>query len=120
MTEDDTIHIRGLRTAVRIGVTELERARWQTLELDVDVIPANGFAEMGDDLEQTINYSQLSLDLRDLAAERPRQLLETLIEELAVHVLRSYPAREVGLTVKKFIVPGTEWVGVSVRRRKED
>lgn len=115
---EDTIHIKGLQASVRIGVTEAERSRWQTLEVDAEVVPSGGFTGQDDQLEKTVNYAQLSLDLRDVAAARPRQLLETLIEELADHVLANYPVVEVRLALRKFIVPGTQWVGVSIVRQR--
>ncbi len=112
----DTIHIEGLQTPVQIGVPDSERARWQNVEVDITVVPQNGFAGLEDDLEKTIDYERLSLDLRDVASARPRKLIETLAVEMAEHVLQHYPVREVSLTIRKFVLPGTRWVSVSVTR----
>ena len=69
----DTIHINGLQLPVRLGVPDDERARWQTVEVDVSLVTKEGFRDLDDDLERTVDYERLSLDLRDLAADRPRQ-----------------------------------------------
>lgn len=113
---EDSIQIQGLQASTRIGVPDEERARWQTVEIDLKVTPCVGFAELEDDLARTVDYHELSLKIRDLAAERPRKLIETLADELAASVLADYPLREVALTVRKFVLPGTQWVAVSVTR----
>ena len=112
----DTIHIQGLQAPVQIGVPEEERAHWQTVEIDISLTPKHGFSDLDDDIERTIDYACVSLELRELAAERPRQLIETLAEELAAHVIARFSVREVDLTIRKFILPGAQWVAVSISR----
>lgn len=114
----DTIHIKGLQLPVRLGVPDAERARWQTVEADVSLVTEGGFRDLDDDLERTVDYERLSLDLRDLAAARPRKLLETLADELAECVLGNGLVTEVSLTLRKFILPGTDSVAVSVNRSR--
>ena len=104
----DTIHIQGLQAPVQIGVPEEERAHWLT--------PKSGFVDLNDDIERTIDYARVSFELRELAAERPRHLIETLAEELAAHVIDHFRVHEVALTIRKFILPGTKWVAVSITR----
>ncbi len=112
----DQIHIEGLQTAVRIGVPDAERAEWQTLEIDAVLTPRADFTNLEDSLERTVDYAQVCLDIRQLAASEPRRLLETLGDELAHALLDRYPLSEVSLTLRKFIVPGTRAVGVSLTR----
>ena len=112
----DTIHISGLQLPVRLGVPDEERERWQTVEVDVSLVTTGGFGELEDDLERTVDYEGLSLDLRDLAAARPRKLLETLADELATLALEHELVEEVTLTLRKFVLPGTKCVAVSVKR----
>lgn len=116
----DTIHIQGLQAPVRIGVPDDERARWQTVELDVTLYPKRDFRNLDDSIEQTIDYERVSLDLKEVAAAKPRKLIETLAEELTACLLTTFPISRVDLTIRKFILPGTQWVGVSVTRSLED
>ena len=116
----DTIHIQGLQTSVRVGVPDDERARWQTVELDVTLTPTRDFRDLGDALEETIDYERVSLELKDVAATKRRKLIETLAEDLTAHLLETFPLSSVDLTIRKFILPGTQWVGVSVTRALEE
>ena len=73
----DTIEIRGLQVATRIGVPEAERERWQTLALDLTLTPKVSFSEADDDLAKTVDYEAVCLKLRDWAASNDRQLYES-------------------------------------------
>ena len=112
----DTIHIQGLRASVQIGVPDDERSRWQTVELDVTLTPERDFRDLNDSILQTIDYERVSLELKDLAAKHPRRLIETLAEDLTGYLLETFPVRRVDLTIRKFILPGTQWVAVAVTR----
>ncbi len=113
---EDTIEIHGLQTATRIGVPEQERSRWQTLEIDLTLVPKVSLTQLNDDLKRTIDYEAVCLRVRDLAAERPRQLIETLAEEIAVDLLERFALASVSIKVRKFIIPGAEWVAVQLQR----
>lgn len=113
----DTIHIRGLRLSVRIGVPDEERALRQTLELDATLVSAVPFDEMRDDLSRTIDYQAVADHLRRHAGEGEWRLIETLASELAAEILAHFPVVEVALELRKFILPGTDCVAVGLTRR---
>lgn len=112
----DEIHLHGLDLPVRIGVPEAERADWQTLQADVTLRLAARFEAMADDLSQTIDYSQVAIRLRALAAERPRQLIETLAAEMSQCILSEFGAKGVTVALRKRILPGCDHVAVSLTR----
>lgn len=112
----DCIHIQGLELPVRIGVPDEERASWQTLQVDVTLRLLGRFEEMQDDLSSTIDYSAVALDLRALAAVRPRQLIETLAAEMASFLLTEYAIASVTIQLRKRILPGCDYVAVSLTR----
>ena len=112
----DCIHIQGLELPVRIGVPYEERAGWQTLQADLTLRLHGSFEEMQDDLIKTVDYSAVALDLRSLAAVRPRQLIETLAAEIASFLLAEYPIASVTLQLRKRILPGCDFVAVSLTR----
>jgi len=115
----DTIKICGLETFSHIGVTEKERARQQrlriTIELKVESIKS---AALTDEVSTTVDYAQAAERVKEIVAERPRKLLETLAEDIAGNLLSRYPVKSVHVDVRKFILPETEYVGVSITRKK--
>lgn len=114
--EKDTIELAGLRLSTRLGVPDEERRQWQTLELDLELEPTGGIRCKNDSLAETIDYADVAEACRDVAAARPRKLLETLAEELAADVLDRFPAERITLRLKKYIVAGSDHVAVKLSR----
>ena len=116
----DRIHIRNLEVRCHIGVPDTERRRAQKLHISA-VLEGAPFtaAARGDDIDRTVNYFDVCQTIKQVAAARPRKLLETLGEEVARAVLSGFRVRSVELEIRKYILPDTEWVGIRmVRRRK--
>ncbi|MEM1295066.1 MAG: dihydroneopterin aldolase [Verrucomicrobiota bacterium] len=107
-----------IRVSSQIGVPDEEREIPQTLEIDVSLFPSDQLVDLADDIEKTINYYEVWLLVRKLACERPRQLIETLAEELAEAILAAHRLDTVEITVRKFILPDTGSVSVSIRRER--
>jgi dihydroneopterin aldolase len=116
MNTSDNIHLRGLELPVRIGVPEEERAAWQTLQADVTFTVPTRFELMQDQLSSTVDYAAVALRLREIAAERPRQLIETLAAEMAACLLNEFGAGRVTIELRKRILPGCDHVAVSLTR----
>ena len=112
----DTITIQDLEVRYHIGVPDEERVQSQRLLLTIVMEHDIRRAAAGDDLEHTINYYSVSQRLLKLGEGRSWKLLETLAEEIAGIVLREFGATAVGVEVKKFIIPETRHVAVSIRR----
>jgi dihydroneopterin aldolase len=110
------ISILGLALPTRIGVPEEERAGLQVLLADITVSPGKTFAQMKDEVSQTIDYAALALRLQACAMEKPRRLLETLADEMAEVALREFQARRVKISLRKKILPGVEAVAVSLEK----
>ena len=54
--------------------------------------------------------------VRELAAEKERQLIETLAQDIATAVLGEFEVGKVRIEIEKFILPETDWVGVIIER----
>ncbi len=110
----DQIIIKGLRLSCHIGVPEAERACAQILSahltLDVPPFPKD------DAIEGTVDYKTVSDQVRELAASKERKLIETLAEEIAAHVLSSFPVTRIRVEIEKRILSDTDWVGVVIER----
>jgi len=115
----DLIRIVDLEVHTHIGVPEGERAQLQRLLISLDLaVDCIAKAALTDDVAKTVNYYDVAQQVKDLAAQKPRRLLETLAEELATDLLVSYPIKSLTLEIKKFILPDTRYVAVKIERPK--
>ena len=111
----DSIRINDLEVWTRIGVPDEERQAEQRLLVSVEVCVDTRAAAKEDDVRQSINYVDVTEDIRALAATE-RKTIERLAEDIAQMILRNDRAESVSVTVKKFAIPGTTHVSVSIRR----
>jgi 7,8-dihydroneopterin aldolase/epimerase/oxygenase len=114
----DEILLSGVQVTAWIGVSEQERELPQTVELDAVLVPEGGCEAKSDELAGTIDYEAVWRRLREVAAERPRKLIETLANEMAGDLLRQFPLCEVGIEIRKSILPGTQSAGVKIWRTR--
>jgi dihydroneopterin aldolase len=119
MNTDDEIEIRRLAVQTHIGVPDEERENLQTLWISVKMRPSQGFHGLQDKVENTVDYYEVSQRLTELAAKRPRHLIETLATEIADTLLCFYPIAFVEITVEKRIIPETEYVAVTIKRHSQ-
>jgi 7,8-dihydroneopterin aldolase/epimerase/oxygenase len=113
---DDRIFISDLELSSRIGITEAERARPQRLTVSLTLFPRRDFSALDDRIENTVDYAEVCAQVRSLAAQRPRNLIETLAEEIAQTLLSDFPLRAVEIELRKYILPETAFVAVKIRR----
>jgi dihydroneopterin aldolase len=122
--ESDRIEIRGLRVLGTHGVLAEEQQRAQPFELDIDLWLDLARAGDTDDLMDTVDYSVVLDDARDLVATRSFQLLEALADAVADRVLAGDPRIEAArVSVRKLRPPvpaDVTSVGVRVLRRRRD
>jgi dihydroneopterin aldolase len=114
----DTIHIADLELSAEIGVPDAERTHPQRLTVNITLEPRYGFEHLNDEIENTVDYFQAARLVQALARSRPRKLIETLAEEIAAELLKSFPLREVQVELRKYILPDTAHVAVRIRRPK--
>ncbi|RFC45220.1 MAG: phosphoglycolate phosphatase/dihydroneopterin aldolase [Verrucomicrobia bacterium] len=112
----DAIVVSNLELSAHVGVPDFEREHPQRLTLNLTVFPKRGFHNLGDDLNHTVDYFALTRRIRKLAAERPRKLIETLVEEIAECILGEFAVAAVEVELRKYILPDTEFVAVRVMR----
>ena len=115
-SKQDTIKIEGLRLSTQIGVPDEERAGWQSLTAHLTLTPIHGFSDAGDDIAKTVDYDTVARQIRSLASENPRKLIETLAEEIAELLLGKFPLQSVELELRKYILPDCDYVAVSITR----
>ncbi len=116
MNSERVIEIKGLEVTASVGVPEEERSTPQRLLMDLRFAAIEQPHDLGDEITRTVDYYAVSLRVKALAKERPRKLIETLADEAASTLLREFRLRWIEVVIRKFILPETEWVSVSVRR----
>lgn len=114
----DQIVISQLSVSTFIGATPEERRRPQRLYVTLVLELQGGFAGIGDRLEKTVDYATVAQEVKALAVQGERLLIETLAENIATEVLGNHPIAAVEVEVRKHILPDTEYVGVRIRRER--
>ncbi len=110
----DRIGIQGLKLSTRVGVPDEERATSQTVAIDVTLVPATDLSGLDDDIGRTIDYFEVAEAMKRVAANGERKLIETLAEDLARTALEFSGVESATVVIRKFILPDTDWVSVSV------
>jgi dihydroneopterin aldolase len=114
----DCIIVSQLEVMARVGVPAAERGAAQRLTVSLRMEPVRGLAGLGDHIGNTIDYAAVCDAVRHEVEARPRHLIETLAEEIAVLLLGRYALQAVEVEVRKYILPATEYVAVAVRRER--
>lgn len=113
-----TIHLKNLHFFAYHGLYDLEKKNGNEFELDVAISfrHAEGIIRHIDD---TINYASV-YEIINVEMQKPRELLETFLDELAQLLKSSFPRiLNVDLTLYKLTAPIEELkgkVGVQLRR----
>jgi dihydroneopterin aldolase len=82
-----TAGLKGLRIECVIGVYPEERARTQTILVDVELDYDFAAAAASDDIQSAVDYAAVSRSVRALAEHGQFQLIETLAEQAAAMLL---------------------------------
>jgi dihydroneopterin aldolase len=116
----DTISLHGLRVRGFHGVLPEERAVGQLFVADVSLEVDTAAAAAADDLDLTVDYSELAHQLAAVIAGEPVSLIETLAQQLADVCLASPLVDAAEITVHKPDAPvGLPVSDVLVRIRRE-
>ena len=113
----DSIRIEQLSLDARVGVTEAERSKPQALAISLTLCPRHPLGDLDDDLQNTINYSQVCDEVKTFVQERSDKLIETLADSLATHLLMRFLLAQVTVEVRKFVRPDAKFVAVTLTRK---
>ncbi len=113
---NDHIIIANLELLTRIGITPEERGKPQRLTVSLVLQPRRGFANLGDNIANAVDYATVCTRVHELASGAVRNLIETLAEEIAATLLREFPLDAVEIELRKYILPETDYVAVKIRR----
>ena len=112
----DEIHIEQLDVFTRVGVPEEERAKLQRLTVSISFWPYHQTSDLADHIERTVNYSAVAEETKNFVRDQSVSLIETLVERLASHLLKSFPIQKVTIELRKFALQDAKYVSVTVTR----
>jgi dihydroneopterin aldolase len=112
----DRIHIEQLDIFTRIGVAEEERANPQKLTVNISFWPYQQISDVADHIGSTVNYSTVAEETKNFVRDQSVSLIETLADQLALHLLNSFPIQKVQIELWKFALPDAKYVSVTVIR----
>ena len=115
----DAILIRDLRVETLIGIHKRERHVAQTVSIDLDIGLPGAVVFSSDKVADTIDYEQVALGIKALAASAHFRLVETLAERIARLLLDEFGAPWVKVSVAKIgILANAKFVGVTIERKR--
>ena len=112
----DRIHIEQLEIAAHIGVPEKERATPQRLTVSISFWPYYEQRDMADKIESTVNYSIVAEETKKFVRDQSTNLIETLADRLATHLLTAFRIQKVTVELRKFPLEDAKYVSVTVTR----
>jgi dihydroneopterin aldolase len=112
----DQIHIEQLEIFARVGVPEKERATPQRLTVSITLWPKQDTRDLGDQIGRTVNYSAVAEAARNFARDQSVNLIETLADRLAMHLLGSFAIQKIEIELRKFVLQDAQYVSVTVTR----
>jgi 7,8-dihydroneopterin aldolase/epimerase/oxygenase len=115
---DDEVHIAGLEVRGHIGVPDEERATAQRLSFEIRFWPTRPFSDLNDEIGRAVNYATVCEEVKKFVEARRDKLVETLTNALALHLLEVFAIRKITVELRKYILPETEFVSVTVTRER--
>jgi len=115
----DAIILRDLRVEALIGIHKRERHVTQTVSIDLDIGLPGTVVFKSDKVADTIDYEQVALKIKALAADGHYRLVETLAERIARLLLEEFGAPWAKISVAKIgILANAKFVGVTIERKR--
>jgi len=114
----DKIIIKDFKLSCRVGVTEEERKKPQTIEVDLQLILDLRPAGASDDVKKTVDYAAVVPALAKHVQNKEYKLLERLADDLAADILNRFDVDMVQLQVRKKPFKEADWIGVEIHREK--
>lgn len=120
---DDRLMIHGIRFHGYHGASEEERTLGRNFSIDVDLTCDTRPAASRDRLEDAVDYAKVFAAVLELGRGAHCQLLETLADRIAAHLLHSFPVQAVRVRIHKYAPPlqgSVDFVGVEITRARGD
>ena len=108
------IHIEQLEVFTVIGVLEHERKGLQRLTVSISFWPYQQTRDLADTIDHTVNYSAIAEETKRFVRDQSVNLIETLADRLAAHLLKTFPIQKVAIELRKFALEDAKYVSATV------
>jgi 7,8-dihydroneopterin aldolase/epimerase/oxygenase len=112
----DEIRIEQLEISARIGVPEEERVTPQRLTINISFWPYQQTRDLADNIHNAVNYSVVADETKSFVRGQSVNLIETLADQVAAHLLKTFPIQKVTVEVRKFALQDAKYVSATVTR----
>ena len=112
----DEVHIEQLEVFAHIGVPEKERATPQRLTVSISFWPYQQTRDLTDNIHKTIKYSAVAEETKSFVCDQSVNLIETLADQLAAHLLKTFAIQKVMVELRKFPLQDAKYVSATVTR----
>jgi len=112
----DEIHIEQLEVSSVIGVSEHERKAPQRLIINISFWPRRQTRDTEDTIGETVNYAVVAEQTQKFVHDEAVNLIETLADRLAAHLLKKFPIQKIALEIRKFPLEHAKYVSAKVTR----
>jgi 7,8-dihydroneopterin aldolase/epimerase/oxygenase len=114
------IQIHQLEVLARVGVPDEERSSPQRLVLNITFWPSADLTKLQDDISRAVDYGEVCAETRRFVQARSDRLIETLADALAIHLLKRFAIEKITIELRKYVLPGIDYVSVTVTREGAD
>jgi 7,8-dihydroneopterin aldolase/epimerase/oxygenase len=104
------VEINDLEVSGRIGVPEKERATPQRMLISLRFQMETTFAELNDQLEQTIDYAEVAAAVEKVVQSTGAHLIERLVSDIGEALMARFEMECLEIELKKFILPNARYV----------
>jgi dihydroneopterin aldolase len=119
---NDRIEITGIEVYAKHGVLESEKERAQVFRVDVSVFTDLSVPGKSDDLADTLDYSELALEVREVVGAESHKLIETVATRVAEAMLGHPEVARAVVTIHKPQAPidlAFDDVSVTIERHRD-
>jgi dihydroneopterin aldolase len=95
---------------------EHERKTPQRLTISISFWSSKKTDELADDIKQTVNYSSVAEETKNFVRDQSLNLIETLADRLALHLLKMFSIQKVTIEMRKFPLSDAKYVSATVTR----
>jgi 7,8-dihydroneopterin aldolase/epimerase/oxygenase len=112
----DRIHIEQLEVSAHIGVPEKERSTPQRLTVSISFWAYYEQRDLSDKIDNAVNYSTVAEETKNFLRDQSTNLIETLADRLATHLLKTFRIQKITVELRKFPLLDAKYVSITVTR----
>lgn len=117
----DKVFIRNLKADAIIGIYDFERTTKQPIVITLEMVHDNKHPASTENILDALDYEKISNSVKTLIETSSFQLVETLAETIAKHILTEYSTNALTLELNKpNAIAAADSVGIIITRKKSD